>query len=339
MKLCLVRLSALGDVVLMIPLVRTLQAAIPNLELTWITSPASYSILEGLSGVNFLVIDKPNSLGDYWRFYQRMKTESFDVLLAAQASFRANLLYPLIKAKRKIGFDHGRSKDGHRFFIQESIEARQEHLLEGFLGFARALGIEKTECRWDLALSAADHAFAESQLPEGNWLAVNPAASKPERNWLSSRYAEVIQTAMEEWGMRVVLTGGPGEEEKRLANEVLQQCKDPTSILNLVGATTPKQCAAVLERARVLLSPDTGPAHIATAVGTPVVGLYAVAPSMLSGPYLSKHFVIDEFANAVQQLLKRDPNTVPWGTRVHDPKAMELIEVESVLMKLRAVMA
>src|SRR6185295_6261666 len=98
-------------------------------------------------------------------------------------------------------------------------------------------------------------------------------------------------------------------------------------VTNLVGKTTAKQLAAVLGRARALVAPDTGPVHIATAMGKPVIGLYAVAPSKLSGPYLSRDLVIDRFAEAVRTILQKDPAHVPWGTRVHRQKAMELIQV------------
>src|SRR5436189_2681717 len=104
--------------------------------------------------------------------------------------------------------------------------------------------------------------------------------------------------------------------------------------MNLVGKTTPKQLAAVLARARVLLAPDTGPVHIATAMDSPVIGLYAVAPSKLSGPYFSRDLVIDCFPEAVRTILAKDPARIPWGTRVHTQKAMELIQVNDVLEKL-----
>jgi heptosyltransferase I len=131
-----------------------------------------------------------------------------------------------------------------------------------------------------------------------------------------------------------VLTGGPSSIEVQFAAEVLAAVKGKDAVANLVGKTTPKQLAAVLARSRALVAPDTGPVHIATAMGTPVVGLYAVAPSKLSGPYLSGELVIDRYPDAVRTILRRDPAGVPWGTRVHTQKAMELIQVTDVLDKL-----
>jgi heptosyltransferase I len=111
----------------------------------------------------------------------------------------------------------------------------------------------------------------------------------------------------------------------------------PSALLNLIGQTTPKQLAAVLGKVRALVAPDTGPVHIATAMGTPVIGLYAVAPPELSGPYLSRHLVVNCFPQAVRQMLGKDPDAAAWGTRVHSAKAMALIEVEPVLEKLAMV--
>src|SRR3990167_768908 len=126
--ICIVRLSALGDVLMLVPLIRTLQANLPHLEtITWVISRPSHALVAGLAGVEFIVIDKPTSLLDYWRFKRRMHNRKFDVLLATQASLRANLLYPWIHARLKIGYDHLRAKDGHAYMIDQAIQPGQDH--------------------------------------------------------------------------------------------------------------------------------------------------------------------------------------------------------------------
>jgi len=338
-RICLMRLSALGDVCLMVPLLRTLQKGLPRAAISWVIGRQMLQLLEGLDGVEFIVIDKSRQAWDYPGFYRRMRQRRFDVLLATQASFRANLLYPAIRAPVKIGFDQERLRDFHGFFVNRHLAPARQHLLDSFLSFAVALGINEPVLEWRLPLGDEDTRFAARQLGEETerWLAVNPMASKPVRNWLPGRYGTVIQRAVETWGCRVLLTGGGGRVERQFAAAVLAHINKSSAVLNLVGQTTPKQLAAVLGRAQALLAPDTGPVHIATAVGTPVVGLYAVAPPELSGPYLSQHLVVNRFPQAVRQILGRDPETAPWGTRVHNPKAMALIEVEAVLEKLGKV--
>jgi len=330
-RICIVRLSALGDVCLVVPLVRTLQRNFPEAQITWVIGQAAHALVDGLDGVEFIVIDKDKPLANW----HRLRARTFDTLLAIQASFRAHMLLTAIRAPVRIGFDSPRAKDFHRWFINQHIPSGEQHLLDSFLSFASALGAQQHVIEWRLPISEADHAFACERMSDGQWLAVNPMASKPERNWMPDRYAAVVDHAIESGNWKVVFTGGPAASEVAFAAQVLQSVKRKEAVTNLVGKTTPKQLAAVLARARVLLAPDTGPVHIATAVGTRVIGLYAVAPSRLSGPYVSRELVIDRFPEAVRTILHKDPAQVPWGTRVHTPKAMGLIQVSDVLEKLK----
>jgi heptosyltransferase I len=332
-RIVIMRLSALGDATLIVPLVRTLQQRFPNAKITWVIGKAAYELLKGLSGVEFIVIKKPESLRDYFELRGLLKKHSYDVLLALQASLRTNLLYPALKASLKVGFDKKRARDGQRYFVNAHIPAAENHLLEGFLQFAEYLGATEPCLQWELPIGAAEINWAQQQLSGSQRiLAVNPAASKLERTWFADRYASVIERAQQLWGVSVVLTGGSSREEQQLAAEIEQHLTLP--VINLVGKTTLKQLAAVLAMADVMLTPDSGPAHIAVAMGTPVVGLYAVAPPALSAPYLSKEHVVDRFPQAVQHILGKDPATVPWGTRVHHRRAMALIDVDSVIQAL-----
>jgi heptosyltransferase I len=333
-RICIVRLSALGDVCLVVPLVRALQRSFPAAQITWVIGQAAHQLVDGLDGVQFVVVDKRKLLSS-WR---QLRARSFDALLAVQASFRAHVLLSAIRAQTRVGFDSTRAKDFHRWFVNQRIPAGEQHLLDSFLSFASALRAKPSAIEWRLPIHERDHEFARAHLP-GNttWLAVNPMASKPERNWLPDRYAAVIDHVVSSQRWKVVLTGGPGATEAAFAAQAVAAVKHKDAITNLVGKTTPKQLAAVLSRTRALLAPDTGPVHIATAMGTPVIGLYAVAPSKLSGPYASPALVIDKFPEAVRTILGQDPAHVPWGTRVHTQKAMELIQVGDVLEKLATV--
>lgn len=337
-RLALFRLSAVGDVVMMVPVVRALQRAYPHMQITWIIGRMAYGLLEGLSGVDFIVINKPRSVASYLQCRQQLQQQSFDVLLAAQASLRANLLYPLIKAPIKIGFDATRSRDAHGLFVNHRIDFAREHLLDGFMRFAKMLGVTNTTLEWDLPIQEKEYDWARQQLSgkNGRWLAINPMASKRERDWLVDRYVNVIDQAAMRWGVNIVLTGGPSETEKAFSQAIAGKTK--ADCLLLTGKTTLKQMAALLASVDVLLAPDTGPVHIATAMGTPVVGLYAVAPAELSGPYLSWDFIINKYPEAVKTFLKEDPNTIAWGKRVHHHAAMGLISVDEVMSTLATVL-
>lgn len=331
-SICVVRLSALGDVLMLVPLIRTLQAGYPDASITWVISRPAYDLVEGMDGVEFVVIDKPDSLADYWRFYRQFRQRRFDVLLAAQASFRANLLYPLIRAKRKIGYDALRAKDGHGWFVRERITPGNDHTLDGFLKFSEPLGLQDKQIRWDLPIDEISQAWARKQLAGlERVLLVNPAASKAERSWLVGRYVAAIRYAQSVLNVSVVLTGGPGDYDRELANAILAEVP---SCMDLVGKTKPKQLLALISQADAMLCPDTGPSHMAAAVGTPVVALHAVTSPDVSGPYTFRHLAVDYYPLAVETILQKNGETNVWGTHAHGPHTMALVEVEAVLPKL-----
>ncbi|MBA2650215.1 MAG: glycosyltransferase family 9 protein [Legionella sp.] len=320
---------------MIVPLVRTLQTALPQTKLTWVISRPAYDLVEGMEGVEFIVIDKPKKVADYIRFKKQLNSRRFDVLLALQTTLRANLLYPLIKAKRKIGFNTRRS-DGHRWFVKEQIAPHKGHTLDGFLKFTEVLGIQEKHLRWDLPIADADYAWAKAHLPQqGPILLVNPAASKPERSWPVQHYIEVLKQAQDRWGVHIIVTGGPGAADRVLAKPILEAL--PAAI-DLVGKTKPKQLLAVISKSQVLLCPDTGPSHMAVAVNTPVVALHAVTNPLISGPYTFQHLVVNCYPQALQTLLKRTYQHHVWGTHVHGNEAMQLIKVEDVMKNLALIL-
>jgi heptosyltransferase I len=106
----------------------------------------------------------------------------------------------------------------------------------------------------------------------------------------------------------------------------------------LSGKTTPKQLAALLSLVDVLIAPDTGSVHIARAMNTPVIGLYVVASLKLTGPYQRLEYCVDRYPQAVQKFLGKNPDELPWNTRVHHPDAMSLITVDDVMQHLEKVL-
>lgn len=327
------RLSALGDVVLAIPTIRAIQQAWPDCKITWITSSAVAPMLKGLSGVDFIVIDKPRGPADYLALRKRFKPYSFDVLIAAQASLRANLIFPFIRAKRKIGFDSRRGRELHRCFVSEQVPYRDEHLAEGFMGFARALGVptpERDDYRWDLPVGDDDRQWAAQQRLTERMIAINPAASKAERTWPTERYIELVQQLTDRYRCQIVLTGGPAKNELEIAAAIEAAVGD--KVTNLVGKTSYGQMTALMGEVDCLIAPDTGPVHIAVAMGTAVIGLYAVARPELSGPYqVREELCVNRYPEAVSLCLNKSVDEASWHERVHDARAMALIMVDDVM--------
>ena len=324
----------MGDVVLATALVATLRKNFPDSRLTWITTPGTVGLLSGLEGVEFIALPKPRGLGDYLAFRREMRERKFAVLLAAQASFRVNLVHALVPAARKIGFAGRRARDGQGWFVTEAIPERDEHLADGFLAFAGALGVTPEEYvrQTTIPLTGADRTAAQSLRPQGKFIVLNPAASKAERVWPAERYAAVADHVAEKTGWKIVLTGGPGANERALADAVIASAKTP--ILNLCGRTSVRQLAALLADAEGLVAPDTGPVHLAGAVGTPVVGLYAVARPALTGPWLDRRYCVDRYDDAARTFLNLRGRAPGWHERVHHAGAMELITVAEVCVQV-----
>lgn len=162
---------------------------------------------------------------------------------------------------------------------------------------------------------------------------INPAASKPERSWLVERYVEIIQHARQVWNAKPVLTGGPGPYDRELADRILEK----TECLDLVGKTKPKQLLAVISKASLLICPDTGPSHMAAAVGTPVIALHAVTSAEVSGPYTFRHLAVDCYPEAVSSVLNKSASDNVWGTHAHGPDTMKLVSTKAVISRLEEV--
>lgn len=333
----ILRLGALGDVCLTVPLVRLLQKHLPHVEIHWIINRLLYDFVEGLPRIKFIVVNKPRSIKDYWRYYRQLRSYFFDVLLLPQATLRSNFLCLLTKAKIKYGYGKLCSRDLQYLFVDRTVISKREHLLESFLRFVEPFGITDKTIKWELPINSDDRAWAKKQIDGylGKWLAICPAASKEERNWFCERYAEVVNKLKKNWNFNVVLVGGLSTLEKEMANEISNQLEVPS--LNLVGKSSLKQLTALLGEVDVLLSPDTGPLHIAQAMGTPVVGLYAVAPPEKTGPYFAQQWVVNKFPEAVKTILGKDPEKISWRERVHYREAMALITVDEVKHKLEQI--
>ena len=345
-SICIFRLSAIGDVCLIIPTVKAIQRSFPEAKLSWIISNPAYQLVKELPGVTFIVIDKPHSLKDYINLYRQLGEYRFDIVLATQASMRVNLLYPALKSARKIGFDKQRARDMQWLFTNENIEFKNQHLLDSFLAFAAKIGatvpkkLPSEEMEWDIPLSDKDEWEANKILTVKNCkyrIAINPVTSKSERNWELERYTELIDAITNKYDCHIILTGGAAPKEQGQIQTIIKHCQNHDQITNSAGTLNLKQLAALLGNVDCLISPDTAAIHIASAMKTKVIGLYAVAPAKLSGPYFSNQLTIDKFADAVTRLLNKKPESIPWKTRVHDSRAMQLIQVDDVLSKLSII--
>ncbi len=335
-SICLLRTSALGDVTHVLPLVRTMQAAWPETKLTWLIGKLEHKLLGDIRGIEFIVFDKARGLSGYRDVYRQLQGRRFDVLLHMQVALRSNLLSALVRAPVRIGYDRARSKDLHGLFVNRRIAARSgDHVLDAIGSFAEPLGLEQNSVRWDIPIPDAAREVAEKHLPGTQpTLLVSPCSSHALRNWRVERYAAVMDHAARELGMRILLCGGPSRYERQFGDAIL--AKMQTKPLDLIGKDTLKQLLALLQRASLVLTPDSGPMHLANAVGTSVLGLHAASNPARSGPYSERRWCVDKYDAAARKFVGKPAHALAWGRKLEFPGVMDLISIEDVLERLHA---
>ncbi len=330
-SLCLLRLSALGDVTHVVPLVRTLQRHWPQARLHWVIDKGGFKLLEGLEGVTFHTYDKKTGLAGMRALRAELPAEGFDALLQMQVALRANLLSAFIRARRRIGYDRSRSKDLHGLVINERIPDRPGiHVLDAIGSFCEPLGLKQTGVTWDLPVPADAHAWARAQWPTDamRTLVISPCSSHERRNWYADRYAAVADHAAAH-GWRIVLCGGRSDLERRTADAIIGAMRAPA--LDLVGKDTLKQLPALLARADLVMTPDSGPMHIANAMGTAVLGLHAASNPLRSGPYSSVRYCVDRYDDAARRYRGKPASELKWGAKIEHDGVMALITVDDAI--------
>ena len=329
-SICILRFSAIGDVCHAVAVVQAIQRYYPNAKITWVIGKVEAMLVGDIANVEFIIFDKKTGLKGYLNLRNKLKTRQFDVLLHMQVALRASLASLCIKARERWGFDKARAKEGQWLFTNRSIVPQaRPHVLDGFMAFAQAIGVPLAPPSWDIPLSTQDNLWAHSQLSHDkkNFI-ICPAASKAERNWTIEGYAALADYA-DSKGYQVSICGGVTETEKQLAADISELASVP--INNLVAKTSLKQLLAILKHADMVLAPDTGPAHMSTTVGTPVIGLYAHSNPGRTGPY-------NNLANVVDAYHRHMPDN-HWGQRAKGANLMHDISIAAVQAQFDHIMA
>ena len=336
-SVCILRLSAIGDTCHVVPVLRTLQHAWPRTRFTWIIGRLESRLMSSIEGVEFITVDKRSGLAAL-AAPRALAGRRFDVLLHMQLAFRASLIAWRVRAERKIGFDRARARELQWCFTDTRIAPRsREHVLDSFFGFAEALGVTERRLRWDLPLSPEARASAAQLIPDARpTLVISPCSRHRLRNWHARGYAALADHAASTHGMRVILVGGASPLELSMGHAIEAAARTP--LINQIGRDTLPALLALLARTTVLLSPDSGPAHMATVVGTPVIGLYAATNPARTGPYLSREWCVNAYPEAARRFRHREPDQLPWTEKIEEPGVMDLISIADVTARLDALM-
>lgn len=333
-SLCILRLSALGDVTHVLPVIRAIQSHWPETRITWVCGAFENKLLTNIENVRFVLFDKSAGIKAYRELWQSLRETRFDVLLHMQVSARANIASLGIRADVRLGWDRIRARDLHSLCINAKIPfIEQQHQTLAFLSFAQTLGVPVAEPSWELPVDNSQRSLVDQYIdPDRRTLIISPSSSHTLRNWTIEGYAAVADRAIREHDMQVVLCGGPNSSELALAESIASTAK--YEITNLTGKDTLQQLIALIDACDVVISPDSGPLHLANALGKPVIGLYACTWSRRSGPFHSLNHCVDHFEKAAEKYLGQSATSVRWGTRIERPGVMEMISMTEVSDKL-----
>lgn len=333
-NICVLRLSAIGDTCHALAVIRNLQDNWPDARITWVIGKTEATLMGDIRDIEFITFDKSQGLAAYRPVRRQLAGRRFDVALCMHASLRANLLCRQIPAAVRVGFDKARARDFQWLFTNQRIPAAKgEHALEAMMGFARHIGAQPTELRWDIPIGDSARAFAREHVG-AKTVVISPLSSQRSRNfrnWPVDRFVAVARYLRDRLGATVIVTGGPSALEQEYAQAIAAQA----GAANLAGRTSLKQLYALIAAADAVLCPDSGPAHMATAAGTPVIGLYATSNPDRTGPYLSRNLCVNRYPEAAERYLGKRVTELRWGQRVRHPEAMELITVDDVIDKFK----
>lgn len=332
MKICVLRLSAIGDVCHTLAVVQAIQRHYPQAEITWIVGKTEANLLAGIPNVELITYDKKSGWKGIFTLWQKLKHKRFDFLLNLQTALRASVLSLGIKAKTKIGFNRDRAREGQWLFTNAKVEQTSSpHVLDGQMMFAKAIGVQDLTPQWNLPVSQADLDYAAQfiDFSKKNVL-IAPCSSKKAKDWSPENYAQVANFAAEQ-NINVIICGSPSVYEMETAAKIQQLAPN---CCNVAGKTNLKQLTALIKQVDLVLSSDSGPAHIATTQQTAVIGLYAIHNPRRTGPYNDLDKVISVYDQAILEQYGRSWEQLPWATRAKGEELMQRISVEQVQQKV-----
>jgi heptosyltransferase I len=333
-EICIVMLSALGDVVHVLPVANALKRAWPECRITWVVQPAGRALVAGHPAIDdFVVFHRRRGLRA-WRSFREVAAElqprRFDLLLGLQVYLKAGIITGLARSRVKLGFDARRARDAQWLFTNARIPAREpQHVQDQYFEFLEYLGVDPQPVTWGLSLTEAERAtqasfFAEIDRPT---CAVVVGTSRPDKNWLAERYARVLEQIESKHGLRPMIVGGPSAAERRIADQILAGTK--ARVVDALGDDL-RRLVWLLEGSALVLTPDTGPLHIARALERPVVSLFGRTNPKRSGPYRAyEDLVVDGYAEYPGE-------EYPLSATPRD--GMTRVTVEGVLAKLDLAM-
>jgi heptosyltransferase I len=299
-RICIVMMSAVGDAVHVLPVINALKRHRPSSHITWVLQPGPATLVRGHPAVDDIVLfDRSKGWQAFVDVRRALATRRFDVVIALQVYFKAGIVTSFTHSDVKLGFDRARARDFNWAFTNRKIPPHPsgQHVQDQYFEFLTALGVPYEPVTWNLGPWPSERAwqrdfFAPITRPVAS---IVVATSKPQKDWLPERWAEVVDELYAGYGLQPVLVGGRSPRELHAESVILDRARHrPVSALG----SGLRNLVSILDGSALVLAPDTGPLHMAVALDRPVVSLIGYTNPKRTGPYRRFHdLIVDAYGD------------------------------------------
>ena len=323
----IIMMSAVGDAVHVLPLLNALKRHAPSASVTWVLQPGPATLVRGHRAVDDIVLfDRTLGWSAFTKVRRELATRPFDLVIDLQVYVKAGIVTAFTRAPVKLGFDRARARDLNWLFTTHRIPPHEpQHVQDQYFEFLTALGVPHGEPEWNLGPWPQERSWQREFLARFDRpvAAIVVATSKPQKDWLPTRWAEVVDVLYGDFGLQPVLVGGRSEREVAAERVIMERARHkPESMLG----SGLRKLVGILEGSALVLSPDTGPLHMSVALGRPVVSLLGYTNPKRTGPYRRFHdLIVDAYGNPGEDY------PISMENR---PNRMHLVTVSDVLERV-----
>jgi len=298
-RILIIKPSSLGDVVHSLPVLFLLRRQFPNAHIAWLVAPYCAGLLRGLKELDEVILFDRRFLGEAWynpraflalcSFHRGLRRHNFDLAIDLQGLFRSGYFARVTGAALRVGLANARESAPVFYTHRVVVGTPEIHAVDRYLKIAAALGCPGEPIEFHFPVTDADRDYIHTLIPSPRPYAVFlPGANWPTKRWPAERFAELVSPLHRRFNLSAVVAGG--DDAAGLAPLI-------PNTLDLTNRTTLPQLVALLERAALVIANDSGPMHIAAALGRPLVAIFGPTNSTRTGPYALPHAVVNSIAH------------------------------------------
>jgi heptosyltransferase I len=281
-------MSAVGDAVHVLPVLTALKRHHPTMHVTWVLQPGPATLVRGHHCVDEIILfDRSKGMTGFMDIRRALAGQQFDLVINLQVYFKAGIITSFTKSPVKLGFDRARARDANWLFTTHRIPPHaMQHVQDQYFEFVEWLGVPHTPVVWDLGpWNETERAWQREFMARFDRpiAPIVVATSKPQKDWLPERWAEVSDALYHDFGLQPVLVGARSPREVHAERVILEHTK--TKPYSALGQGGLRGLVGIIDASALVLSPDTGPLHMTVALDRPVVSLIGYSNPKRVGPY------------------------------------------------------